>query len=492
MKCLASKPDDSYQIPGTLVEFGHQKSKAVHHVTSSSSCSTTLVKSRTQGDEKVNKTTSKRASDKINSCPFWICIFCDKSSGFWFLQDTLSFIHCNHIKIQPQHLPVKKYSITDEIKHDIVLCSSSYVPSSFITKMIHQKYDINISSQQIESIKKESLEELLQAAGVSPSGTNAEKLINYFDSLQDVSFLYVLHDIDSGFVTYSKQKGRKPKSSAESSVISSHELNLWRENLCVNDKYGKKILVSLAWSHDSEVREFSLFPEFLATDITFNLNRDQRNISYFVTVDSSNRVRTVMACIMPSKKTEAYSWVFNEACPFLLGQQNLDCVHCLAMDNEYALNTAYLSSQVWKRCRLRLDMFHIFLKPFFDAGGIYSNEHLQVMFKWFFSFFVDIENDTEYRYSLSRLAQFMKESRVKMGEHWYNIANQILTTITCNERYLFHHRFITCCDFGFLGDSICESYNSVVKRHVNANSSLTNSTDIQLALVKDRQHKAMM
>jgi len=62
-------------------------------------------------------------------------------------------------------------------------------------------------------------------------------------------------------------------------------------------------------------------------------------------------------------------------------------------------------------------MFHIFLKPFFDTGAIPGNEHCNVMFKWLLSFFVDVENDSEYRFSLSRLDHFLKETRVKMSEH---------------------------------------------------------------------------
>ena len=48
---------------------------------------------------------------------------------------------------------------------------------------------------------------LLRAASDLPYGTPVEKLIAEFQLKKDVSFCYVLHDMDSGFVTYRKFKG---------------------------------------------------------------------------------------------------------------------------------------------------------------------------------------------------------------------------------------------------------------------------------------------
>ena len=98
--------------------------------------------------------------------------------------------------------------------------------------------------------------------------------------MTDVSFVYMMHTITSGFVTFHKTKGecnaQKVNNQDEKDSygnLTSEDTNCietWRKRLKIDD--GDKILVSFAWCHYDEKRKMLMFPEFWATDMTFGLN----------------------------------------------------------------------------------------------------------------------------------------------------------------------------------------------------------------------------
>ena len=85
---------------------------------------------------------------------------------------------------------------------------------------------------------------LLKAASDLPYGTPVEMLIAQFQLKKDVSFCYVLHDMNSGFVTYRKSKGSDlPVSGGTDNdkfiSVYQHEVESWRKLLQLgnNNKY---------------------------------------------------------------------------------------------------------------------------------------------------------------------------------------------------------------------------------------------------------------
>jgi len=142
--------------------------------------------------------------------------------------------------------------------------------------------------------------------------------------------------------------------------ISSLQMESWRQELMIHDE---KILVSFCWVMDDEVTEFSHFPEFLAVDVTFGTNRNSRNVCKVVGVDSSNKLCTYASCFMGSKQRRAYSWLFDSALPKLLGRSNASMTSVVCMDNEEMMNQALMGANAWCSVRLRLDFYHLFLRP---------------------------------------------------------------------------------------------------------------------------------
>jgi len=62
-----------------------------------------------------------------------------------------------------------------------------------------------------------------------------------------------------------------------------NDIEAWRKALKLGDD--EDILVSFAWCHDEEKIMMVMFPEYLCTDMTFGLNREQRNLVTFVGCD---------------------------------------------------------------------------------------------------------------------------------------------------------------------------------------------------------------
>ena len=78
--------------------------------------------------------------------------------------------------------------------------------TSAVRRMVLNRYDLHVSNEQIRTIRKKMIEELIEEAGLKPYGSSAEKLINLFSSFDDVNFMYLLHTQESGFAKNQTQQ----------------------------------------------------------------------------------------------------------------------------------------------------------------------------------------------------------------------------------------------------------------------------------------------
>ena len=140
---------------------------------------------------------------------------------------------------------------------------------------------------------------LLKETDDLPYGTPVEKLIAEFQHKKDVSFCYVLHDMDSGFVTYRKSKGDSRPSVGDndddnnSGFISvyKNDVEFWRKSLKVGNE--NKLLVAFVWCHDDELQNARKFPEFWACETAFGVTKEQRNLFLVAGIDGNNKVFTI-------------------------------------------------------------------------------------------------------------------------------------------------------------------------------------------------------
>lgn len=365
--------------------------------------------------------------------------------------------------------------------------------------MIKNKFKLNVTNDQIRRLRDKHLESLLNGASDSPFGTSAEKLIAYFSSLTDTSFVCLTHHHSSGFVTHVKTRGKSADTISAFDVgISKEEIETWRNELLLNTENDQqpKILVSLCWTLDSELLEYTLFPEFLAIDVTFGTNRNSRNVAKVVGIDSSNKIVTFASCFIGSKQRKAYRWLFEVALPSLLGPENVKMTNVVAMDNEEMMNQAWLSADCWKNSILRLDYYHIFLKPWkFNIPRTTSksvNDVMNCVYKWISTFFDYTETEQEYNLSKNLLRNYLKDQSMVLGSKFDEFVQEILEPIFAKERFITHFSFMGATYFNFKGDSIVEAENAVHKKYALGISTLTKCAEKQINLSENRQQRHLM
>ena len=78
------------------------------------------------------------------------------------------------------------------------------ISSSIISQLALQLHQRTLSEVDICHYRDKLSLNLLKEASHLPYGTPVEMLIAEFQLKKDVSFCYVLHDMNSGFVTYKK------------------------------------------------------------------------------------------------------------------------------------------------------------------------------------------------------------------------------------------------------------------------------------------------
>jgi len=445
------------------------------------------------------KTSSKRALSHECRCPFKLRCFCSILDNCWYLAyDTNSSYHHKH-HFQLHHSVTKKKIFSREMLQFVKECNSADVDNSSIRSLIENKFNLNVTNDQIRKLRDQHMESLLDGASRSPYGSSAQKLIAFFTSLSDVSFIYMMHHPNSGFVTCVKKKGKETSENSAVDVgISNAEMNAWRKELLVvqGDDDQTKILVCLCWCLDSELSEYGLFPEFLAVDVTFGTNRNSRNVAKVVGVDSSNQICTFASCFMGSKQRKGYRWLFEVALPSLLGNENAKKTSVVAMDNEEALNQAWITTDVWKNSNLRLDYYHIFLKPWMlNIPKISSSSVSGVMdcvYKWIHSFFDNCESNKEYNISKNMLQAYIKEQSRVIGTKMTEILNDILDTLFAKECFISHYTFMGLTYFNFKGSSIVEAENAAHKKSSVGNATLAKCAQKQINLSENRQQRHLM
>ena len=85
-------------------------------------------------------------------------------------------------------------------------------------------------------------------------GTPVDHLIVEFSMLNGMSYLYVTHDVQSGFVTYKKEKRDEPIVEDEESkymAFYTEEISTWRRNIKLRDD--QTILIACEWYSDEDI-----------------------------------------------------------------------------------------------------------------------------------------------------------------------------------------------------------------------------------------------
>jgi hypothetical protein len=488
-----------YQAVGTIIQAAHESS-SVKGASRSSHRKRVTNKNK---EESMSNDMKKRyrTETKLPTCTEMQCPFSLKillaSDNRWYLAETgtVACSHRGHIFVNPQHLHSPAALCSQEVHLFVNSLIMNLVPVASIIGVVRDKFKLSLTGDQVRRIRDTALEARLEDA-ISINQTSAERLVEALKCVSDMNYIYVTHKIDSGFVTYKKSRKSNSVNTISEDAVGLDAVQSWRKDLGMDG--GDSILVAIAWALDEEIQEFEKFPEYVACDITFGVNRNQRNLALAVVVDGNNRVSTCMRCLMPSKERRAYSWLFSVAFPFLLGSSNLKKVSVMAQDNETNLNQAFISSVRSKNCgwspysKLRLDAFHMVLKPWLKIIANESNESILKLLKcWILSWFRNVENQEEYSISRKQFDIYLSSSIEVIGIHNHLVISHILSAITCHEEYCLHFYFMSSSTLLFISDSIVEASNGVLRKHVTANSSLASSSEIQTNITRMKTQRKM-
>jgi hypothetical protein len=262
-------------------------------------------------------------------------------------------------------------------------------------------------------MRNNCIDDMIESCSERPYGSSVDKLIALFSATPNVSWIYILHNYDSGFVTHTQTSTQKERRSR-----ALHQTNLM---FCEGHKYSESIknwptslkldktndiLVAFAWVHDEELRCAKMFPEFIGVDVTFGVNKEKRELLVAAGIDGHKKAFTAFRCFMPSKQQSAYTWCMNIAMPHLLTDNILQHTQCLTCDQELALNSAIITSigsekASFINAKLRLDMYHFYRKVWNDTvllkkrNTTESCDCLRVIDKWISSWFTTIETNYE-------------------------------------------------------------------------------------------------
>ena len=461
-----------------------------------------------------NRISSEIPQCKESSCSLSISIFCSKTDDFWYVSSVPnknchegeSYIHTNHFPIGASDLRISQRSqLPKECYETIEKMLIEGVPVSSIMKCVQLIFKINLTSSIVQNMRTQILNELhfLLDTHSSNDASAAMKLINLLKSSDNVSYVILKHHINSGFVTYSSQGKDEEKKLVSMDSNSKHEVEMWRKELVCDDQ-SSEILVSCAWCHDHEKRKISMFPEFLAFDTTFGLNRQRRSLFLAVGIDGRNEIFSAFRCWMPSKQRAAFFWTISQAMPFLFGSALRGKHKIISSDSELSLVQAIKGSintpsSQFTNAKFRTDYFHFFEIPWkklkasidsSDAKFLVASDHVKY---WLKSWFRYIQSVQEFDISHGRLIRFMEKEKDVLGKQFCIGLRNIILQILGAKDEIMHYMFLKKTTFGYLGSSIVEAMNSSTKNKglhsIQSNMSMSHSTLCQLKQTENKFEK---
>ena len=227
-----------------------------------------------------------------NRCNVQFKVFCDSKTKNWYLSapstklESVGVCFHNHFRVLSSHITTQTKVISDEVKGFITSSLKSGNSIRSIIDLCRDHFHITLSPRQVEEMRFDYIDnmiELLEGEEKSDVAkmNAAQKLIRLFESMDDVSFVYVKHHIHSGFVTYTKSRGSTTTTNNFSkddnrSLAQEIEIDSWRQSLGLDDN--ENILVSFAWGFDCELCKLRMYPEFIAVDGTFGMNKQKRTL----------------------------------------------------------------------------------------------------------------------------------------------------------------------------------------------------------------------
>ena len=183
-------------------------------------------------------------------CPFKFFIILSTINNKWYLSFSntshQNMYHHNHFQPLDDHISWSYTELTQEINAYIQQSIQNNNYGTIIILMVSSMFGINITENTIKAAKREYANNILRQYGLDPGHTTCDKLLQFFRSNTDVSFLGFTHSVNSGFVTTRKSRQSKKipqvtetEYNVDAKSISNDDVKCRRNDLKVTD--GKEI-----------------------------------------------------------------------------------------------------------------------------------------------------------------------------------------------------------------------------------------------------------
>ena len=189
------------QAIGTLIQRDHRRDRVPHRRIPLQDLNNTVAKTK-------NCNSSKRPLEEESRCHFVLRIFLSNDNMRYLSRPTCrnQCRHSFHLQLNPKHMKIFSPHIGSDAANLIHDAIDSNIKNFSIRNLMNKKFNLNVSTAQIRQLRNDTINERIHDINQSPYGSSADKLIKLFETFHDVSFVYVMHNFSSGFVTHRKHK----------------------------------------------------------------------------------------------------------------------------------------------------------------------------------------------------------------------------------------------------------------------------------------------
>ena len=117
---------------------------------------------------------------------------------------------------------------------------------------------------------------------------------------------------DQPSVSVTEVDAAKLKDAATSAKVEAEKLRQSiRDSLSVTSTEGR-ILLALVWTDRDSRTRFDMFPELLAADCTYGINKEERSVMLFTGIDGNNQTFTHTWAFLPSEGKWVFNWILSQ------------------------------------------------------------------------------------------------------------------------------------------------------------------------------------
>ena len=196
------------------------------------------------------------------------------------------------------------YAISDHLLPQHVSYISALlnqnVSNSQVVHLVLDKFGISVKYEQVAFLRTNIINTLLKEmenSGASPSSFG--RLKQLFLNEDSVSYVYVTYDHYNGFVATTKSSARSQGMNQDLNnrdivknifPMNKDDTEFWMEANKVSAN--QEVICAFAWSHNEEARKLSMFPEFLAVDLSFGGSMERNPLFVCCGIDGENKAFT--------------------------------------------------------------------------------------------------------------------------------------------------------------------------------------------------------